>query len=179
MMNWILLVMGLVVAVVVALMLGGMMAPKQRRVVRGIRLPVTPDEAWPVVRLVDGPPRWCASLPNMRVVQEQDAVQLVLDVLDDDNVVTGQWQLAVLPLAETGLIPQGEEQAAVASLLVLAEQSSMGNPVMRMVRSVDRGAGRVDTFLEAVAQQFGVDERATDVSETIGRLVNASRSSPD
>jgi hypothetical protein len=67
----------------------------------------------------------------------------------------------------------------VASLLVLAEQSSLGNPVMRMVRSVDRGAGRVDTFLEAVAQQFGVDERATDVSETIGRLVSASRSSAD
>lgn len=68
MMNWILLLMGLVVAVVVALMLGGLMAPKQRRVVRGIRLPIRPDEAWPVVRQVDGPPRWCASLPNMRVV---------------------------------------------------------------------------------------------------------------
>jgi len=179
MMNWILLVMGLVVAVVVALMFGGMMAPKQRRVVRGIRLPIAPDEAWPVVRQVDGPPRWCASLPNMRVVQEQDAVQLVLDVLDDDNLVTGQWQLAVLPLDETGLIPQGEEREAVASLLVLAEQTATGNPVMRMVRSVDRGAGRVDTFLEAVAQQFGVNERATDVSETIGRLVSVARTSAD
>jgi hypothetical protein len=179
MMNWILLVMGLVVAVVVALMLGGMMAPKQRRVVRGIRLPIAPDEAWPVVRQVDGPPRWCASLPNMRVVQEQEAVQLVLDVLDDDNVVTGQWQLAVLPLDESGLIPQGEHRAAVASLLVLAEQTATGNPVVRMVRSVDRSAGRVDTFLEGVALQFGVSERATDVSETIGRLVSASRNSAD
>lgn len=179
MMNWILLVMGLVVAVVVALMLGGMMAPKQRRVVRGIRLPIAPDEAWPVVRQVEGPPRWCASLPNMRVVQEQEAVQLVLDVLDDDNVVIGQWQLAVLPLDESGLIPQGEHRAAVASLLVLAEQTATGNPVLRMVRSVDRSAGRVDTFLEAVALQFGVSERATDVSETIGRLVSASRSTAD
>lgn len=175
MMNWILLIMGTIVAVVAALILGGMLAPRRHRVVRGIRLPVPPDDAWPVVRQVDGPPLWCASLPNMRVLAEQEAVQLRLEVLDDDDVVVGQWQIALLPLDDTSRIPSDAETPVVATMMVLAEQTDAGNPVVRLVRSVGTHSERADSFLEAVAQQLGSHERATDVTDSIQQIVSASR----
>lgn len=175
MMNWILLIMGTIVAVVAALILGGLMAPRRHRVVRGIRLPVAPDAAWPLVRQVDGPPLWCASLPNMRVQDEKEFVQLRLDVLDDDDIVVGEWQLALLPLDAAGRIPQDGATDAEATLLVLAEQTDIGNPVVRLVRSVGQHSDRADRFLEAVAQQLGSNARASDVTQSIQQIVSASR----
>ncbi|MBL0938477.1 MAG: hypothetical protein IBJ03_06270 [Gemmatimonadaceae bacterium] len=175
MMNWILLIMGTIVAVVAALIFGGMLAPKRHRVERGIRLSVPPDEAWPTVRQVDGPPLWCASLPNMRVVEEEEAVRLRLEVLNDDEAVVGLWQVALLPLNEQGNIAADVSTPAVTTLLVITEQTDGGNPVLRLVRSVGTHSMRVDGFLEAVAQQLGLNARAMDVSDTLKYLVSASR----
>ena len=149
MMNWILLVMATIAATIVAMLLGGAMAPRTRRAVRSLHTTRTVADVYATAREVDGPPRWCADLPNMRVITEQAPHELTLVLLDDDGADTGQWHITVQPA-------NGTENGADHAVITVAESVSETNLLLRFLRSLGSGGGRLERFLDALARQLDV-----------------------
>ena len=95
MMNWILLVMATIAAVMVAMLLGGAMAPRTRRSVRSLHAARHVHDGYACVREADGPPRWCADLPTMHVADVQAPDRITVTLIDDDGAAMGQWDVTV------------------------------------------------------------------------------------
>lgn len=144
MMNWILLVMGGIVAVVLAMLLGGAMAPRTRTATRTLRTSRRADEVFAYLRQADGPPRWCADLPAMRVREAEPPHRLDLTLLDDDGQPIGEWQVSV----------REEEGGTVATI---AETVRVDNLLLRFLASLGSDGARPQRFLDAAAAQLGLD----------------------
>ncbi|MFN9205350.1 MAG: hypothetical protein ACK6DP_20100 [Gemmatimonas sp.] len=142
MMNWILLVMAAVVAVVGALVLGGLVSPRARLASREVRLRASLDAVWPLLCMVEQTPAWCPDLPNMTLLEEAPPQLRRLRLLDDAGDAIGEWTLV-------SSVRDGGTQLSVAEVVVLR------NPVQRFVRSFGSGTARVDGFLRALATQVG------------------------
>jgi hypothetical protein len=142
MMNWILLVMAAIVAVVGALVLGGLVSPRTRLVSREVRLRAPLDTVWRLLCTVEETPAWCPELPNMTVVQEEPRQLRRLQLLDDAGEPVGEWTLV-------SSARDGGTQLSVAEVVVLR------NPIQRFLRSFGSGTARVDGFLRALATQVG------------------------
>jgi hypothetical protein len=147
MMNWILLVMATVAAVVVAMLLGGAMAPRTRVSVRSLRAARPATEVYARLREADGPPRWCAELPTMRVLEEQAPHRLTFTLLDDDGAEIGRWHITV---AADG------DDATGPSQVTITESVTVNNLILRFLRSLGGNGARPQRFLEAVAHQLDV-----------------------
>lgn len=145
MMNWILLVMAAIAAVIVAMLLGGAMAPRTRVASRTLLVPRSVLEVYAQLREVDGPPRWCADLPTMRVTSEAAPHTLVLTLLDDDGHDMGTWQVTV-----------EDRSPATGSSTTITETVTVNNLIVRFLRSLGGNGARPQRFLEAVAAQLDV-----------------------
>ncbi len=146
MMNWILLVMATIAAVMVAMLLGGAMAPRTRRSVRSLIAARPADDVYACVREADGPPRWCAELPTMRVTDDAAPGSLAFTLLDDDGAEMGHWHVTVTPVSD----------ADDRSRVVIVESVTVNNLVLRFLRSLGGNGARPQRFLEAVARQLDV-----------------------
>jgi hypothetical protein len=142
MMNWILLVMAAVVAVIGALVLGGLVSPRTRLVSREVRLRAPLETVWPLLCTVEQTPPWCPALPNMTLLEETPPQLRRLRLLDDIGTPTGEWTL--VSSARDG-----------GTQLSLAEVVGLRNPIVRFLRSFGSGTARVDDFLRALATQVG------------------------
>ena len=144
MMNWILLVMGAMVAVVLAMLLGGAMAPRTRTATRTLRTSHRVDEVFACLRQADGPPRWCADLPAMRVRETEPPHRLGLTLLDDDGQPIGEWQVTV------------REEEDGDTVATIAETVRVDNLLFRFLASLGTDGTRPQRFLDAAAAQLGV-----------------------
>lgn len=146
MMNWILLVMATIAAVVVAMLLGGAMAPRTRRSMRSLIAARPPADVYARVREADGPPRWCAELPTMRLSDEQAPSALSFTLLDDDGAEMGRWHVTVAVVSDM------DDRTCVT----ITEVVTVNNLLLRFLSSLGGHGARPQRFLEAVARQLDV-----------------------
>ncbi len=146
MMNWILLVMATIAAVMVAMLLGGAIAPRTRRAGRSLIAARSVADVYARVREADGPPRWCAELPTMRVSDEQAPRSLTFTLLDDDGAEMGRWDVTVSAL----------DGPDAWTRISISETVTVNNLLMRFLRSLGGNGARPQRFLEAMAHQLDV-----------------------
>lgn len=149
MMNWILLVMATVAAVVLSMLIGGLLAPRVRVATKSLACDVEPERLYRLLREADGPPRWCASLPAMRVQEEAAPHGVTFMLFDDDGGALGTWHITV----------RQDHELTVATI---SEQVAVPNPILRFLRSFGGNGARVQAFLAAVAGELGVAPSITD-----------------
>lgn len=142
MMNWILLVMAAVAAVVVAMIVGGLLSPRVRVAVASWQCEgASSDDVFRLVREADGPPRWCPDLPTMVVEAEQPPEQLRLALRDDDGAPLGSWDVQVA--AADG----GAE-------VTITETVAVPNPIRRFLLAFGGHGERPRRFLAAAAAEL-------------------------
>ncbi len=143
-MYWILVVMGGIVAVVGALLVGGLLSSPSYRVSRTLLLRTTPVErVWALVRTVDAYHAWHANAPYVEWVAEQPLTALSLALRGDDMALRGSWTWSLSPV-ERG------------SSVTLVEAGHSGNLIVRFVRTQFFGFGAgVDDILQALATACG------------------------
>jgi hypothetical protein len=146
MMNWILVIMGTIASVMVAMLLGGAMAPRTRTSVRALTTARDIEDVYARVREADGPPRWCAALPTMQVHEEQAPHAVTFLLLDDEGTEMGRWHITL------GAPPGTTSHTRVT----ITESVTVNNVLLRFLRSIGGNGVRPQRFLEAVAHQLGV-----------------------
>lgn len=142
MMNWILMVMGAIASIIVAMLVGGLMAPARLDITRTIRIAARRDEVWRVVRGVEQTPEWAPQLPALEVVQEEVPSSLTVRLRNDSHELVGEWRL------------QLDTTDDRTDLSVFAS-SVTRNPIARFLRSFRNRNAHVDRFLGGVAEQLG------------------------
>ncbi len=155
--------MGTIVAIAVALLVGGIVTPRHHRVARSIVVNADPDTVWRAVRdvaqyatwrddilsavLVDTDQpgvRWCETSRRgsvtFGIVHEHAPHAFTARILDDDLSYSGEWRWHI---------------AAVAggTLLAITESADVGNPVFRFIGAHINGHTRsLDAYLTAFAR---------------------------
>ena len=166
-MYWILFVMSAIVAVVVALIVGGLATPRDHAVARAIELPVQPDVVWTTIRDIaqysdwrheldgadvvdtDQPqPRWreTTSRGSMTfgITVDEPPRRMSARILDDDLPFTGEWCWSIEPSGD-------------GTRVTLTEQGSVPNPVFRFIGAHFLGHTRsIDRYLKGLAARHGV-----------------------
>lgn len=142
MMNWILLVMAAIVAVVLALILGGLASSRTHRASRDVTLRAPIDAVWRLARLVDETPAWCPQLPAMTVTEERAPHGLSTQLLDDTGEPMGTWSLSLRE-------HDGGTRLSIEELL------DVRNPVQRFFRSFGEDTRQIDGFVRALRGQLG------------------------
>ena len=142
-MNWILLVMAAIVAVVLAMLVGGAMSPRERVATRALSTPCPAADLFALVRAADGPPRWCADLPGMRVVHESPPTSVHFALITDDGAPMGTWTVHVT-------------ETTRGSTATIVETVAVPNLLVRFLRSIGGNGARPERFLWAVARELGV-----------------------
>ncbi|MEP6836076.1 MAG: SRPBCC family protein [Gemmatimonas sp.] len=165
-MYWILLVMGLVVSVVVATLVGGMVTPRKHVAARTIVLRAAPDKVWALVRTVKEYPNWREEILSVEesagndhrpawteigrqkslsyiATTDEPPTRFTARILDDDLGYSGEWQHVITPVAD-------------GTRLTITEQGEVGNLIFRFVGTHFLGHTRsIDAFLRDVALEFG------------------------
>jgi hypothetical protein len=154
-MNWILLVMAGIAAAVVAMLLGGALAPRTQTATRTLVVTGSMDTVYGRVREVDGPPRWCADLPSMHVTAEAAPHRLDLTLTDDDGRPMGAWQITLHPRPAGAESTVDAVQVQVQVQVRITETATVDNLVLRFVRSLGGNGARPHRFLAALAEQSG------------------------
>lgn len=158
-MYWILLVMGVLVAVVLAVLVGGLVTPRRHSVSRSIIVPTDIQDVWRTIRDVAQFPAWrddmidaevltgygglawreisSAGTASYAVVEEDAPRRMTARTLDEDASFAGVWSWALERL-ETG------------TRVTLTQTGEVANPLVRFVRSV-RGYHRdIEAYLQAL-----------------------------
>lgn len=165
-MYWILLVMGLLVSLVAAAIVGGLATPRKYVAARALTLRAAPERVWALIRTVKAYPDWREEImsveefsgndprPAWTEIGRQKSLSYVAAtdepphrftarILDDDLGYSAEWQFVVTP-------------SASGSRLVITEHGEVGNPVFRFVRAHLLGhTGSIDNYLRDVALELG------------------------
>jgi len=142
MMNWILVVMGAIASIIVAMIVGGLMAPARLDIARTIRIAAPRDRVWQVVREVQHIPDWAPHLPTLEVLTETAPEALTVRLRNDSQEVVGEWRLQLVA-------NEGRTELSVF------ESSVTTNPIARFLRGLRNRNARVDSFLSGVAARLG------------------------
>lgn len=170
-MYWILFVMGAIVAVVVAILVGGLVTPRTHVASRAVTFRATPDRVWQTIHDVANYGEWRNELEDVSVVDsEQPQLRwretstrgsvtfgVTLDepprrfaarILDDDLPYSGEWTWQ--------LDADGD-----GTRVTITERGEVGNPIFRFIGAHLIGYTRsIDTYLKGLALHLG-DARAT------------------
>jgi uncharacterized protein YndB with AHSA1/START domain len=169
---WILLLMGLVAALVAAMLVGGLATPRHHVVARTAHLRTSADRVWHAVHDVANYERWRDDMIEVEVVSVTGAalswrevtsagsvlfgaleveppVRLVAQVLDDDLPWGGTWTWEVMP--ENG-----------GTRLTITERAHVNNPITRFIGTHFVGfTGRIDRYIRALA--LHLDEQSPEI----------------
>ena len=164
-MYWILFVMGALVAVVAALVMGGLATPRRHTVSRTIVLKAPLDLVWRTVRDVGAYREWRPQLtesvassgddgPEWRESTRRGSIRFGVTadepphrfgsrILDDDLPFTGEWEWRLEP-------------AGGATRVTITERGEIGNPIFRFIATHMRGhTATIDAYLAALATRVG------------------------
>lgn len=162
-MFWILMVMGFIVAIVLALVVGGLVTPREHVAIRSRTYGATTDQVWNAVRDVGNYAAWRedmidselvhgtgdAPLVQWReistggtvtfgIIEESPPTHMVARVLDDDLPWGGTWTWEVAPAAD-------------GARLTITENGFVGNPVFRFIGTHFIGFEKtIDSYLRAL-----------------------------
>ncbi len=175
-MLWILFVMSIVAAVVIAIIVGGLATPRDHAVARTIVLSAPADAVWATIRdfsrygdwrhelegaeVIDteqSQPRWRENSTRgsvaFGVTIDEPPRRLAARILDEDLPFTGEWTWDV---AEHG----------AGTRITITERGSVGNPIFRFVGAHFIGYTKsMDAYLKALADHHGA--RAVIIDDAI------------
>jgi hypothetical protein len=144
MMNWILLIMGMVVSVVTAVLVGGFLVPRQYRVARTTNLPVPAERVWEKLATVAEWPLWMERARTVQLTERTPPTLLRFALLDDARAPQAQLRVALTVVADGVRVDAQEEGQLV-------------NPVVRLFRHYVTGhAGTLEALLQTLAADLGV-----------------------
>ena len=177
-MYWILFVMGTVVAIVAAVLVGGLVTPRAHVVSRAVTLGAAPVAVWSVVRDVARYAEWRTEVRSVDIVSDaasrlewrettsrgsvtfgatvdEAPREFAARILDEDLGYTGAWSWSV-------------HAHGPGSRLVLTERGEVGNVLFRFVAAHLIGHQRsIDRYLQQLATTLGEpDARIVDVTFT-------------
>lgn len=143
MMNWILLVMAGIMAVVLAVLVGGLMMPATYSVRREIVLRSGSERVEQCLQQVLTWPVWMERALNVTRDSHVSATGVNLSVLGDDTAIIARLELAV-------------HRLPVGTRVTCVEAGRIGNPITRFVRQYTTGgtARNADAVLTALAEQL-------------------------
>ncbi|MBL0173216.1 MAG: SRPBCC family protein [Gemmatimonadaceae bacterium] len=165
--------MSAMVAVVLALVVGGLATPRHHTVSRSMTLPVASEVVWAAIRDVARYGEWRQELedadlvdtdqPQVRwretttrgsitfgVVHEEAPHRMVARILDDDLPFTGEWTWQLAP-------------AGNSTRVSITERGSVGNPVFRFISAHFLGHTKsIDRYLRSLAQRFDTHDVTID-----------------
>ena len=164
-MYWILFVMGTMVAVVLALVVGGLATPRAHTVTQSIVVPATPDAVWAVIRDFARYKEWrheleyadlvtdSAEQPQWRETTTRGSItfgvtladpphRMVARMLDDDAPVSGEWRWQL-------------DAHPAGTMVSLTEHGEVGNPISRFVGTHFIGHTKsIDNYLRHLSRVF-------------------------
>lgn len=164
-MFWILFVMGVFVAVVAALVMGGLATPRAHVVSRTVTVNAPRDAVWRTVRSVYAYAEWRPELTESEMSVGDDGEEwrestrtrairfgVTVDepphrfgarILDDDIPFSGEWLWELQPVGN-------------ATRVTLTERGEIGNPIFRFIAAHMTGHTRtIDGVLAALAVRVG------------------------
>ena len=164
-MYWILFVMGALVAVAAALLMGGLATPRAHAVSRTVLLHAPLELVWRTVRDVGAYREWRPELtesvvssgddgPEWRESSRRHSIRFGITtdepphrfgsrILDDDLPFTGEWRWTLEPAGD-------------ATRVTITEHGEIGNPIFRFIATHMRGhTATVDAYLTALAKRVG------------------------
>lgn len=160
-MYWILFVMGALVSLVVAVIVGGLATPRHHVASRSVTVRAAPETVWPIVRDVGSYAKWRPEVQSTRVegeewqefttsrtirygvADEQAPHRFVARILDDDLPFTGEWTWML-------------ETSDGGTRVTLTEHGEVGNPLFRFIGAHLVGYTRtIDAVLNALAIRVG------------------------
>jgi hypothetical protein len=146
-MYWILVSKAAIAAAVVALVVGGMVSPREYRVGRRLTLPVAPTVVYALLDDIVRYDDWVGA--PLSLVREDGAApgQIALQVVDDDTGVQRGWVWDVVGSAH--------ETSPPSTLISLHERGRIENPVVRFFAALLGHAGGTERTLQRLATHLG------------------------
>ena len=145
-MYWILVIMAVVAASLIALVVGGLVTPAEYRVVRRVRLQRSADDIRALLTDLSAYEQWAPSPSTMQRQDTGDAQAIVVQVTDDDTKSQRQWTWRI-------------DLDVAHSVITLTESGRVGNPVIRFFAALRGHGGDAERTLRALAEhvdEFGV-----------------------
>lgn len=165
-MFWILLVMGLLVAVVAALVIGGIVTPRTHVASRSVTVPGDVETVWRVIRDVRAYASWRPELlesvasigdegeewreatrgqsVRFGVTADEPPHRFAARILDDDLPYSGEWTWELAPASVD------------TTRVTVTERGEVGNPVFRFIGAHLIGhTATIDNYLRALAIRLG------------------------
>ena len=168
MMRWVLIVLGVLVALVLVIAIVGWMLPVKHHARRGIVVRASPQAVYALVTNVQDYPRWRRGVSNVEIVAGDDTLPArfrehssdgailyeVVERVPDRRVVTriadaglpfgGQWTYEIAPAADG------------ATSLTITEDGEVYNPIFRFVsRFVMGHTATIERWLGDAAKALG------------------------
>ncbi|WP_396200077.1 hypothetical protein [Gemmatimonas sp.] len=145
-MYWILAIMAVIAASLIALVVGGLVTPAEYRVVRRMRLQRSADDIRALLTDLSAYEQWAPSPCTIQRQDAGDAQSIVLQVTDDDTKVQLHWEWRI-------------EGDVAHSDVTLTESGRVGNPVVRFFAALRGHGAGAERTLRALAEhvdEFGV-----------------------
>jgi hypothetical protein len=145
-MYWILAIMAVIAASLIALVVGGLVTPAEYRVVRRMRLQRSADDIRALLTDLSAYEQWAPSPCTIQRQDAGDAQSIVLQVTDDDTKVQLHWEWRI-------------EGDVAHSAVTLTESGRVGNPVVRFFAALRGHGAGAERTLRALAEhvdEFGV-----------------------
>lgn len=162
-MYWILVVMGLIVAIVAAMIVGGLVTPREHVATRQRLYRASPERVWTAIRDVERYAEWREDMIDVELVagregepaaqwreissggtvtfgilSDEPPVRMTARVMDDDLAWGGTWTWDVSPA------PDG-------ATLTITERGHVDNPIFRFIGTHFIGfTGSLDKYLRAL-----------------------------
>lgn len=167
-MFWILLLMGLIVSLIVAMLVGGMVTPRKHVTSRVMQLQAAPERVWEKISNVAEYAEWRDDVMSVDARTDGNGVltwteiggkslsyaavtnepphRFTSRITDEDLGYSGEWQFVLTP-------------SGTGTRLVITEHGEVPNPVMRFIGSLIGHAGSIERYMRHLALSLG--ERAS------------------
>lgn len=169
-MYWILTIMAAIAALIIALIVGGLVTPREYRAMRQITVSRPSRAVIALLEEIDSYDRWVgaplslarapitashvehtSASPN---IAPDTAHQIALTVTDDDTGVQRSWQWTVSGMSAADL--------STSTVIRLEECGWIGNPIVRFFAAFRGHAGMVERTLGALARHLGEHEASVE-----------------
>jgi uncharacterized protein YndB with AHSA1/START domain len=174
-MKWVLIIVGVLVALAVIIVAVGYMLPVAHVASRTVTLRAAPADVWATITDVTAYPAWRSDVDSVEVLapidgrthwretgsngeiayqvtREDPPTRLITRIADPDLPFGGEWEYRITP-------------EGTGSRIVITERGEVYNPVFRFVSRFIMGhTSTIDAYLRALGAKFGESVPPTTVA---------------
>jgi uncharacterized membrane protein len=167
-MKWLLIVVGVLAAIVIAVTLAGMALPQNHVATRSARLSVPPDKVWAIVTDAPRYPSWRSDVASVEMLSGPDGGKISWrEISPKGNKLSYEATTAEVPahfvtrIIDKGIPFGGSWDYRIApdgsgSRITITENGEVYNPIFRFVsRYVIGHTATLDKYLAALAARVG------------------------